>query len=312
MPRPRPRSEDLALDALLSRQAGLARRSQLRELGYGSDHVAAQISARRWQLVAPEVVSSDNGRLDSEQLLWRAVLHAPDACWVSHISALLHRGLERWTTAPVHVLTGRRQRPLALPGVVVHQSHRVPVEPPDLALGLPVVPVARAVIDAASSQPHPRLAAALVVACVQQSLATPAMLDSELAVCGRVRHKVRIREALRAAAAGSESVAEIDAEALVLRAGLPRPRRQVWVAGRRRDLVVDLPDGRLLVLEVDGPQHDDPLQRWRDADGDAALVALGHQLLRIPAYAVRPEAQRIVTHLREIWRQAGVRDRRPA
>lgn len=206
----------------------------------------------------------------------------------------------------------RRQRPLPLDGVAIHQSDRVPDRPPDLGLGLPLAPVARAAVDAAASQPHPRLAAALVVACVQQRLVTPAMIDAELAVCGRIRHKVSIRDALREAADGAESVAEIDAVALVRRAGMPEPRRQVWLAGRRRDVVVDLPDGRLLVLEVDGPQHDDPQQRWRDADGDAQLIALGHQVVRIPSYAVRPEAQRIVQQLREIWRQAASRARRTA
>lgn len=101
MPRPRPRGDDPALDALLERQAGLARRSQLQALGYDADHVAAQVAARRWQLVAPQVVSIDNGRLDDEQLHWRAVLHSPEPCWVSHLSALRRRGLERWASSGV-------------------------------------------------------------------------------------------------------------------------------------------------------------------------------------------------------------------
>jgi very-short-patch-repair endonuclease len=291
------------------RQEGLVRRSQLREYGVLRSHIATRIKSGRWQLVAPEVVSTDNGRLDREQLRWLAVLHAPAAAWVGHLSALSARGLTGWDRDDTHILTPRGRRPLRLPGVVVHQSDRVPLEPPDLALGLPLVPAARAALDAACSMPHPRIAAALVIATLQQHIVEPTALAVEIDAAGRVRNKLAIAAAVESYAAGAESHAEVDAAVLVRRAGLPEPRRQVVIAGRRRDLVVDLPDGRRLVIEVDGPQHDDPRARWVDAQRDAELIALGYVVLRVPAYAIRADGARIVAQLREIRREAEHRPR---
>jgi very-short-patch-repair endonuclease len=296
---------------LFGRQAGLARRSQLLELGVSRHHVSARIRAGAWQVVAPEVISLDNGRLDVEQLRWRAVLHSPDPAWLSHGTGLAVNDLVGWENDRIHLLTGRRQRPLRLDGVCVHQSDRVPEAAPDLTLGLPVVSGARCTLDTAAAQPHPRLAGAVVIASLRRRITTAADLEGELAACGRVRNKVAIRAALRQAVGGAESVAEVDAVELIRRAGLPEPRRQVVIAGRRRDLVVDLPDGSVLVIEVDGPQHDDPRARWVDAQRDAELVALGYLVLRIPAYAVRAEAARIVAHLVTIRRNAERRGGRP-
>jgi len=183
------------LAELLAGQAGLARRGQLRELGVGRQAVTNQVAAGRWQLVAPEVVSVDNGRLDDEQLLWRALLHAPIG-WVSGRSALAFHGLLGYRPRDVHLLTPRRSRPLPLPGVIVHVSARHTDRPPDLTSGLPVTTVARATVDAVAWERWPRAAAGLALAVVQQRLALPADIGDELAAAGRVRHRAVLREAL--------------------------------------------------------------------------------------------------------------------
>jgi very-short-patch-repair endonuclease len=93
-----------------------------------------------------------------------------------------------------------------------------------------------------------------------------------------------------------------------VRAGLPTPGAQVLLmtpdGPRRADLAVDLPDGRLLVLEVDGIHHADPRVRLQDAAKDAAIVAQGHQVLRIPVLSVRSGEATIVTQLTAIRRAA--------
>jgi len=292
------------LTQLLGRQAGLARRSQLRTLGVTSDHVAEQVASGRWILVAPEVVSVDNGRLDQEQLEWRAVLHGPVA-WMGGRSALRHLGLRGYEPDLMQILVPRDQRPLRLPGVAIHVSDRLPVLTHERAL--PVTSAARAVVDAAGWSPHPRVAAGLVLAAIRSGLASPHEVDAELAVCGRVRYKTVVRECLADAALGAESLAEVDVVPLLRRAGLPAPRRQVRSSAGRHDLEVDLADGTVLVIEVDGPQHDTPEARWADAARDAVHAAEGKLAIRIPAYAGRHEPQLVVARLRAIGEAAQAR-----
>jgi hypothetical protein len=292
------------LTELLQRQAGLARRAQLRTLGVTSDHVSEHLAAGRWTLVAPEVVSVDNGRLDQEQLEWRAVLHGPIS-WLGGRSALRHLGLSGYDPGGTHILVPRDQRPLRLSGVSIHVSDRLPA----LASsgGLPVTSAARAVVDAAAWSPHPRVAAGLVLAAIRSGLARPQEVDAELSVCGRVRYKTVIRECLADAVAGAESLAEVDVVPLIRRAGLPAPRRQVRSRAGRHDLEVDLADGTILVIEVDGPQHDTPEARWADAARDAVHAADGKLSIRIPAYASRHEAHLVVARLRAIAEAAQAR-----
>ncbi len=298
------------LAELLARQSGLARRSQLRRLGVVDWHVARQVQAGRWQLVAPEVVSCDNGRLDREQLRWRAVLHAPTG-WVAGRSSLETWRLSGYEPESVHILVPRDARPVRLAGVVLHVSDRLAGLPHSLDGGLPRTGPARSVVDAASWSPHPRLASGVVVAAIQQRLVTPHEIDDELARAGRIRHKVAIRAAVAGAAVGGESVSEIDVEPLLRRAGLPSFRRQVGAPGRRDDLEVDLPDGSVLVLEIDGPSHDTPESRWRDSERDADVAAEGKLLLRLPAFVVSSDPHGVVRRLVRIREAAEQRrDRR--
>ncbi|MFN8148900.1 MAG: hypothetical protein U0R76_15750, partial [Candidatus Nanopelagicales bacterium] len=284
------------LRELLHRQSGLARRSQLRALGVLDWHVTHQLDAGRWQLVAPEVVSCDNGRLDREQLRWRAVLHAPRG-WVGGRTSLETYGLHGYAPEAVHLLVPRDARPIALDGVVLHVSGRLDDLAHSLDGQLPRTPVARSVVDAATWSPHPRLAAGVVVAAIQQRLVTPDQVDGELARAGRIRHKIAIRAAIAGAREGGESVSEIDVAPLLRRAGLPVFRRQAPDRGRRRDLEVELPDGSVLVLEVDGPTHNTPEGRWRDAERDAEVAEDGKLSLRLPTYAVRQDPSGVVRAL---------------
>ena len=286
--------------ALFRRQAGLARRDQLRELGVTNDHVDDHVHAGRWAVVAPTVVSADNGRLDHEQQLWRAALHGPCG-WIGGRSALAVDGLDGYPPARIHLLAPRLRRPDPLDGLVVHVTARLPDDPPDLTHGLPRTSPARSTVDAAAWDPHPRLAAGLVLAVLQQEIAAPDAILAELDAAGRVRHRAVVRRAIEDAVGGAESLTEVDVEPLIRRAGLAVARRQVRSGRRREDIEVDLPDGTVLVVEVDGSQHDTPQARWADAARDAQVLADGRLPLRIPAYAIRYEQAVVVARLRAIY-----------
>ena len=160
------------LAELLSAQAGLARRSQLRRLGVTAAHIADHVAALRWRQVAPEVISADNGRLDAEQLRWRAVLHAPMG-WLGGRSALEHLGLRGHPPELVHILVPMGNRPRPLPGVRIHVTTRTPEQDTPAPGSLRTCPAPRACVDAAAWERHPRAAAGVVLAVVQQRLAGP-------------------------------------------------------------------------------------------------------------------------------------------
>jgi very-short-patch-repair endonuclease len=284
------------LTELLALQHGLVRRDQLHERGVSRKHVAAHIAARRWQLVAPEVVSVDNGRLDRDQLRWRAVLHAPTS-WLGGRSALEVRGLTGFQPDDVHLLVPRDSRPAGLSGVVLHVSDRLDDLDPSRTHGLPVVSAARGVVDAVAWSPHPRMAAGLVLDALRQRLVTVVEIDRELGLAGRIHHKVAAREALAAWQEGAESVAEVDLGPLLRRAGITRFRRQVRSGGRRHDIEAVLDDGTILVVEVDGAAHDSAESRWKDAERDADTVSEGKLLLRVPAFAARHDQGSVVDRL---------------
>jgi very-short-patch-repair endonuclease len=294
------------LSALLQEQAGLARRSQLRDLGISDGHVTSHVAAGRWRLVAPEVVTADNGRLDLEQQLWRALLHAPTGL-IGGRSALQAAGLTGYPPEEVQLLVPMANRPVPLVGVRIHVTRRWPDTSPTLVSAIACTSMARAAVDGAAWEDHPRRAAGLVLSVIQQRLADPVGIARELATAGRVRHRTVVRDVLIEAGAGAESIAEIDMAQLLRRAGFPPPTRQAVIAGRRRDLAVPLADGRWLVIEVDGAHHDGPEARWADADRDAGLVAADVPVIRIPAYAVRHDAARVVARLRAVNEAAQTR-----
>lgn len=294
------------LRELFEHQRGLARRSQLAQLGVTRDHVATHVAAGRWQVLTPEVVAADNGSLDEQQRRWLAVLHATCG-WLGGRSALQQRGLTGYEPDRIHVLVPRDRRPATVPGVVVHVTDRLPGPAPDLARGLAVTSAARSTVDGAAWERWPRAAAGLALSVVQQRLATPDEVLAELAVAGRVRHRAVLRDALADAGAGADSLAEVDIVPLIRRAGLPAPRRQVAAPGRRHDLELALPDGMTLVIEIDGPAHDNPESRWSDAARDVGVAADGKLLVRIPAFAVRRQQLEVVERLAMIRRAAEAR-----
>ncbi len=274
------------LRELARAQLGVVRRDQLRDLGVTRHHVRRQLDAQRWMTIGPRAVVLQTGPLSTLQRWSVAVAHAGPGSWLAGRTALERRGMTGPQSSGVHVNVPHGHPPLALPWLVVHQATHVAESDVELTVWPPCSTAARAAVDAARWQRSEEIAAGIVLAAVQQRLTTP---DAVLEVVGRlprVRHSARLREALRHAAEGADSLGEVDVAEIVQSVGLGIPRRQVLImtpdGARPADLVVDLPDGRLLVIEVDGPHHTDPAVRIADAAKDASFIAAGAVVLRIP------------------------------
>ncbi len=286
-----------ALDAvpglreLAQAQLGVVRRDQLAALGVTHRHVRRQVDAERWTTYGPHVVVLKTGTLTRAQRRAVAVAHSGARSALGGRTALEHVGLQAWERDEVHVLLPRGLRPTPLRGVVLHQV--TVLDEVDLVSSAwpACTTAARAAIDAASWEVNPRTASGLVLAVVQQRLATPDELLDVLGRLERVRHSALLRSMVAEAVEGADARSEVDVARLVRLVGLGPARRQQVIetpdGPRRVDLVVDLPDGRTLVIEIDGPHHADARVREADAVKDAALVAAGYVVLRIPVSLLR-------------------------
>lgn len=295
------------LARLAQRQQHVVTRQQLVGLGLNQFEIRSQLAARRWTACGAHVVLLHNADPTRLQLMWAALLDAgPPAALVSH-TALELAGFRDFSqeAASIHLMIPRGARVSSWAGVVVHESRRVQPEDHVLLAGLRCTDAARSALDAAAWQRWPRFACALVAAVVQQRLCTTDRLDQALQRAGRVRHKAYLREVLREVAGGAEALSELDLGSACRRHGLQEPDRQVrrrGADGRLRYLDAEwvLPDGRRVVLEVDGAHHLE-VEHWQaDMRRDRALIRKGATVLRATALEVRLEPGPVVADLRAV------------
>ena len=152
---------------------------------------------------------------------------------------------------------------------------------------------------------------ALLCAGVQQRLTTSAGLEHALARAGHLRHAAIMRSVLGDIGGGGHTLAEIDLAPLAHRAGLPPPRRQALrrePSGRVRyvDAEFDLPDGTVLVVEIDGAVHLRPTSWWDDMSRQNEIVIAGSPVLRFDSVTVRLDEERVVDQLARFARRHGV------
>lgn len=287
---------------LAEEQHRVVRLSQLYALGWAHHHVVHEIEFGRWTQVAPEVIALQNAELVWEQRLWLGVLHAGPGAALTHRTACQVAGLKRWESDTIHVLSPKSHTVEKLDGFFFHETRRdyrgwihPASAPPQLVLD-------KAAALAAERERSLRAGIGLLAACVQQRLSTAERLVQSTREISRLRHGKLFRLALGDIAGGSQSMAEIDIVWLCRQFGLAPPTRQQVrrdKTGRRRylDCVWELPDGRVIVLEIDGSFHAETEQWWQDMKRERD-IALSHKLvLRCSAIEIRLEPKQILQDL---------------
>lgn len=288
------------LAELADRSGGVLSRAQLRTVGLSAHGVAVHIRARRWRIIGRQAVVLHRGPLSVEQR-WRvAVVHAGPRALLGGRSGLASHGLRDWEDGLVYVLVPKGTRVPPLSWLRVQHTRRWPAT---AVGGVPRCDVARAAIDAAIRSRNPRTAIGVLAATVQQRLALPEWLFAELESAGRVRHRRLLLSSLGDLAGGSHSVTEVDFLRLCRRNGVPDPVRQVRrrdSQGRIRylDATWVLPDGRTVVVEIDGGLHLRADQYWDDMARDNDNVLRGDISLRFPGWALRTGEARVAAQLR--------------
>jgi hypothetical protein len=285
-------------------QAGLVTRRQLRGLGLTHHYVDTQLDAGRWQEISSTVLATTTGPLSRTQLMWAGVLHAGPNSALGGLTALERHGLERWHRDEITVLVAKSHNLEPIDGVRFVETRR-PIRLLTSPKPLATWRIEPAALLWAGYQPVTRSAYGVLAACVQQRLTTPYRLDAWITRMRPLRRAKPFRRLLGELAEGTQSVAERDVIRMCDTFGIPRPHRQTRrtdSSGRLRftDAEWRLPDGRTIVLEVDGAFHM-TVEHWgSDIQRHRQLVATGVIVVRCTAIELREHPERVARDLRAL------------
>jgi len=293
---------DEILGALLSEQRGMVSRRQLTHHGIDWDRVRDHIAARRWVARTPRVVSTFTGALTREQLEWLAVLHAGPHSMLGGLTAAERHGLAGWHRDDVTVYVDDELSFEPVEGVRFFRSRRSFDILRNPRPGIPICRLEPAVLMFAGYQTTPRPAHGAIAAAVQQRLTTPERMLQWIEVLQPLRWAKPFRSTLSDIAAGAHSGAELDVRRMCRRFAIPLPtgqRARTDRSGKRRwtDCEWELPDGRVLVLEVEGAFHLDVLQSMEDHRRSRRIISSDRIIVRCSAYEVRFETAELAADL---------------
>ncbi|ABL80421.1 MULTISPECIES: hypothetical protein [unclassified Nocardioides] len=290
------------LEALIAAQAGMVARRQLNRLGIDWDRVRDHGAARRWVERTPRVISTVTGELTRAQLEWLAVLHAGERSMLGGLTAAERHGLTGWQRDVMTVYVDDELSFEPVDGVRFFRSRR----PFDLLRhprpGIPVCRLEPAVLLFAAYQTTPRPAHGVIAASIQQRLTTVERMVEWVDTLRPLRWSKPFKRTLGDIAGGAHSGAEIDVRRMCRRFGIGMPDGQVSRtdrAGCRRwtDCEWRLPDGRVVVLEVDGSFHLDVLESMADHRRARRLTTATRVVLRCSAYELRYESEQVAADL---------------
>ena len=279
---------------------GVTTRRALVPAGITYEAIDAQLRARRWQSVGRAIVLH-NGEVDTWQRRRVALINCSGRAVLTSFTAAQEWGLVRWERPEIHVLVPPGTRRSAAPGVIVHRVADWSCV--SAHTGRRLHALAPSLVLAASSFRSVRSATGILAAAVQQRLVRTSELREALRAAPRTRHRKALLLALGDVEQGADALSEIDLGRLCRRFGLPPPTRQalrIDARGRRRylDAEWDLPDGRVVAVEVDGAHHLD-VDTWRrDQLRQNDIVLGGTTVLRYPSVVIRDEPLLVARQLR--------------
>lgn len=287
---------------LAAAQAGMLSRRQLRGLGVTRGTIRAQVQARRWEVRTDEVLSTTTGPLSWEQRLWLGVLHGGDGALVGGLSAAAEHGLRGWARDDITVLVPNQDSFEPVEGITFFRTRRALGLLGSTESTLPLCRIEPALLLFAAYEPNLRTAQGAVTAGVQQRLATVASMSVWMERLRPLRRSSIFGALLSDVGEGAQSLAEVDLRRVCRRFGIAAPISQKARrdrAGRRRftDAEWRLPDGRTLVLEVDGAFHDDVVEAGEHRARNRKLTALSRIVIQCSAWELREAPESVAEDL---------------
>lgn len=201
---------------------GVAPRATL--VALGMSHSAISRLCRPggpWRRPIPGVVVLANNAPTRHQRNWAALTHAGRSAMLTGVAAARLHGINRLPPdSQVHVLIPHERRVASRGFAMIERTIHLP--DPIAINGVPVAPLARALIDAARRMDNLRAIREMIADAVQRRLCTPAELRRELdqgSTIGSALPKIVISEMDR----GVRAATDTWAARVVERGGLPAP-----------------------------------------------------------------------------------------
>jgi len=284
----------------------------LHTAGVTSSVIRANLAADRWQRCGRAIVLH-SGPLTQHERWHAGLLNAGPRSLLTAFTAAEFAGLSGWERSEIHVLGP----PGAAPASRAHLPitlHRTSLWPVSTLGRYRCHALDGALLIAAATFSSPRPACGILAAAVQQRLIDAEDLQESLENSSRLRHRRILLSAVQDIMGGAQALSEIDFVRLCRRAHLPLPEQQRVrrdSLGRRRYLDASwrLPDGRLLVAEVDGALHLSTSRWWDDQLRQNELTVSGAVVLRFPSVIVRSRPELVVSQLRQALRLADLHTR---
>ncbi|GAA4410853.1 type IV toxin-antitoxin system AbiEi family antitoxin domain-containing protein [Fodinibacter luteus] len=283
-------------------RCGVLSEATLRELKVTRGFVRNQVRAGRWTERTHSVYTTTTGPPSREQLLWIALEHAGPDALLGGLTAAEAHGLRNWSREEVTVVVDHALSFDPIDGVRFFRTRR------DLAAlrhpgrTLRTCRIEPAVLIFAGDEASQRTAMGAIAATVQQRLTTPERLLAWTRALRPLRRAADIRGLLADLSGGSQSLAEVDVLRTCRSWGIVPPcrqKRRTDRSGRFRytDCEWDLPDGRVLVLEIDGAFHLDVESYSEDVRRQRRLTTPTRVIVRCTAQEVRHEPLELLSDL---------------
>ncbi|MDN5765270.1 MAG: hypothetical protein L0H96_15790 [Humibacillus sp.] len=297
---------------LAETQFGLVTRAQLNGAGVPPG-LTRWHSGDRWRSLLPGVLMLNTGLPSQDQRLMSALLYAGSDSWLAGASALAcHSSSMRLASGPVQVYVPYPHRSRRVGWVTIRSTrltHERLVERGPLRLSCRP----RAVVDAAADAIDDRSARAIIVGAVQERVVRLADVEHWVGVRRR-NGTVRLKSALREAAAGAWSLPEADLARLLrgsqMFAGL-MANPALEDASRRRLTTPDLwLDDVALALMVHSREFHGGVLDWdATVNADSDLKDAGVEVVAFTPHDIEHRPDAVLARAEAGCRRARARSR---